>query len=124
MGNVLASRVLSADAVDGAAAVAFWDEVATLHELLGQVQVIFVDSSFDGVFREHMPRRYGIWVGKPTHMLVKKTNFCIHAWRWIVERTFTWLSANRRLSKEYERGLRHANAWICLANIRRVLKFC
>ena len=28
---------------------------------------------------------------------------------WIVERTFAWLSANRMLSKEYERGLRHAN---------------
>ncbi|TDN35856.1 hypothetical protein E4631_05640 [Hymenobacter sp. UV11] len=36
LGHVLASRVLPADAVDGAAAVAFWDEVATTHELLGQ----------------------------------------------------------------------------------------
>ncbi len=124
LGHVLASRVLPADAVDGLAAIAFWDEIATLHELLGQVQVIFVDSSFNGVFREHMAQRYGIRVEKPTHVLVEKKNFCIHAWRWIVERTFAWLNANRRLSKEYDRGLPHANAWIALANIRRVLKFC
>lgn len=97
--------------------------VAT-HDLLGQVQVVFVDSSFNGVFREHLAHCYGVRVEKPAQVLVKKTNFSIHAWRWIVERTFAWLSANRRLSKEYDRTMCHANAWITLANIRRVLKFC
>ena len=124
LGNILASRVLPANAADGPAAIAFWDEVAASHALLGRVQVIFVDSSFNGVFREHLAQRYGIRVEKPTHVLVTKTNFCIHAWRWIVERTFAWLSAKRRLSKEYERSLRHANAWITAANIQRILKFC
>ena len=124
LGHVLASRVLPANAADGPAAIAFWDEVAAAHDLLGRVQVVFVDSSFHGVFREHLARRYGIRVEKPAHVLVEKTNFCIHAWRWIVERTFAWISAKRKLSKEYDRSLRHANAWITLANIQRLLKFC
>ncbi len=124
LGNILASRVLPANVADGPAAIAFWDEVAAPHDLLGQVQVVFVDSLSHGVFREHLAHRYGIRVEKPAHVLVVKTNFCIHAWRWIVERTFTWLSAKRRLSKEYDRSLRHANAWITLANIQRLLKFC
>ena len=124
LGHVLASRVLPADAVDGAAAIAFWDEVATMHELLGQGQVVFVDSSFNGVFREHLAQRYGIRVEKPAHVLVRKTIFCIHAWRWIVERIFAWLSAHRRLSKEYDRTMKHANAWITIVNIRRTRKFC
>ena len=122
--NVLSISVLPADAVDGAAAVAFWDEVAATHDLLAHVRVVFVDSSFNGVFREHLARRYGIRVEKPVHVLMKKKNFCIHAWRWIVERTFARLSAQRRLAKEYDQSLRHANAWITLANMRRVLKFC
>ena len=88
LGQVLVIRVLPADAVAGAAAIAFWDEVAATHELLGVVQVVFVDSSFHGVFRQHLAQCYGIRVGKPAHVLVRKTNFCIHAWRWIVERTF------------------------------------
>jgi len=124
LGNVRASRVLPANVADGPAAIAFWDEVAAAHDLLGQVQVVFVDSSSHGVFREHLAQRYGIRVEKPARVLVEKANFCTHAWRWIVERTFAWLNANRGLSKEYDRGLRHANAWICLANIRRALKFC
>ena len=81
LGHVLASRVLPADAVDGAAAIALWDEVAATHELLGHVQVVFVDSSFHGVFRQHLAQRYGIRAEKPVHVLVKKANFCIHAWR-------------------------------------------
>lgn len=95
-----------------------------MHELLGQVQVVFVDSSINGVFRAHLAQRYGIRVEKPAHVPGKKTNFCIHAWRWIVERTFAWLSAHRRLSKEYDRTMKHANAWITIVNIRRTLKFC
>ena len=35
--HVLASWVLPANAVKGAAAITFWDEVATTHELLGAV---------------------------------------------------------------------------------------
>jgi len=34
------------------------------------------------------------------------------------------LTMNRRLSKEYDRLLTHANAWIMWANVRRILKFC
>ena len=124
LGNVLASRVLPAGEHDGTAAIAFWDEVVAAHDLLGQIQLVFVDSTFHGTFREHLAQRYGIRVEKPAHVAVEKMNFCLHAWRWIVERTFAWLSANRRLSKEYDRRLRHANAWITLANIRRILKFC
>ena len=123
LGNSLASRVLPAHAADGPAASAFWDGVAASHPLLGQVQVVFVDSSFHGVFRAHLAQRYGSRVEKPAHVLVEKTNFCIHAGRWIVERTLAWLSAKRRLSKEHDRSLRPANAWIAVANIQRLLKF-
>ena len=72
LGNVLASHVLPADAVDGVAAIACWDEVAALRELLGQGHVIFVNSSFNGVFRAHMAQRNGIRVEKPSPVLVEK----------------------------------------------------
>ena len=121
---MLAIRVRPAHAMDGAAAIAFWDEVAATHELLGAVQVVFVNSSLHDVFRQHLAQRYGIRVEKPARVLVRKTNFCIHTWRWIVERTFAWLDMNRRLSKEYDRMLRHANTCITIVNIRRILKFC
>jgi len=122
LGNVLASRVLPAGVSDAAAAIAFWDKVAAHHPLLGQV--VMGDSSFAGLFAEHIARHYGLRFEKPAHIVLKKKNFCIHKKRWLVERTLAWLSANRRLSKEYDRLLTRANAWITWANIRRILKFC
>ena len=38
--------------------------------------------------------------------------------RWVVERTFTWLGHSRRLSKDFERTMASALAWLRLALIR------
>ena len=43
-----------------------------LTDTLGQVRVVFVDSSFSGVFREHLAQRYGVSVGKLAHVRWKK----------------------------------------------------
>ena len=124
LGNMLASRVVPAHLSDAAAAIAFWDEIAACHPLLGQVQVVLGDNSFAGLFAEHLARYYGVRFEKPMHIVLRKNNFCIHKKRWLVERTLAWLNANRRLSKEYDRLLTRANAWLMWANIRRILKFC
>jgi putative transposase len=42
--------------------------------------------------------------------------------RWVVERTFAWLSQNRRLSKDYERLCATSEAWIYLDMIRLMLR--
>jgi hypothetical protein len=38
--------------------------------------------------------------------------------RWIVERTFSWLSQNRRMSKDYERLAESSEAFIYVAMSR------
>lgn len=124
LGNILASWVVPAGQSDAATAIAFWDAVAVHLPLLGRVEVVMGDSSFAGLFADHLRQGYGLRFEKPTHIVVKKKTFCIHKKRWLVERTLAWLSANRRLSKEYDRLLTRANAWLTWANIRRILKFC
>ena len=42
--------------------------------------------------------------------------------RWIVERTFAWISRNRRLTREFERYASTAVAFVRLAMIRLMLK--
>ncbi len=42
--------------------------------------------------------------------------------RWIVERTFSWLIRNRRLSKDYERLVQTSETLIEVAMIRLILK--
>ncbi|GAB3635522.1 hypothetical protein GCM10027422_11120 [Hymenobacter arcticus] len=73
LGNILASWVVPASQSDAATAIAFWDAVAAQLPLLGQVQVVMSDSSFAGLFTDHLRLRFE----KPTDIVLKK-NFCIH----------------------------------------------
>lgn len=41
--------------------------------------------------------------------------------RWIVERTFAWLSRNRRMSKDYERKVQTSETLIEVAMIRLLI---
>jgi transposase len=47
--------------------------------------------------------------------------FSIQPRRWVVERTFGWLSRNRRLSKDYERKVQTSETLIQVAMIRLLL---
>jgi putative transposase len=42
--------------------------------------------------------------------------------RWVVERTFSWLSQNRRMSKDYERLCSSAEAFVYAAMIRLMVR--
>ena len=44
--------------------------------------------------------------------------FAVQPKRWIVERTFGWLSRNRRMSKDYERKVQTSETLIEVAMIR------
>jgi len=48
--------------------------------------------------------------------------FVLVAKRWIVERTFAWLSRCRRLSKDYERSPDVSETWIYISMIQRMLR--
>lgn len=48
--------------------------------------------------------------------------FAVVAKRWIVERTFAWLSRCRRLSKDYERSPAVSEAWIHVSMIHHMLR--
>jgi putative transposase len=51
-----------------------------------------------------------------------KHTFAIVAKRWIVERTFAWLSRCRRLSKDYERSPEVSETWIYISMIHHMLR--
>ena len=57
--------------------------------------------------------------------IVKRTElhrFVILPKRWVVERSFAWISRNRRLARDFERHARTVAAFIRLAMIRVMLR--
>jgi len=54
--------------------------------------------------------------------LMPPRGFVVLARRWVVERTFSWLSQNRRMSKDYERLTATAEAFIYAAMTRLMVR--
>jgi putative transposase len=77
----------------------------------------------------HPPRPRGIWLPKGTppeqidwSKYLPPPGFRVLPRRWVIERTFSWLSHNRRLSKDYERLCSTGEALIYLSMIRILLR--
>ena len=54
---------------------------------------------------------------------VPKQGFVVQPHRWIIERSFAWLTKCRRLVKDYERLITHSSAFIRLAFINLMSRF-
>ena len=106
-----------------------------------RLKLIWVDSAYKkGGFMEWVKETFGweveavehpwtgqrgVWTPKDTVIdpeQVRPSGFHVLKWRWIVERTFAWLSTWRRLAKDYELLPSSEEAWICLAMIRLMLR--
>ena len=120
-GATVAARVLPANAHDGQSALAWWAELRQ-HPLLQRVKRIFIDGGFRGEFVKKMAAQYGIEVIVPQKVVRQAGNFCVHATRWVVERSISWLTNNRRLSRCYERKVWNETSFILLSNIRRIVR--
>src|SRR6266702_1396402 len=67
----------------------------------------------------------GVWAPKDAIIVweqIRPSGFHVLPHRWIVERTFAWLSTWRRLSKDYEVLPTSEEAWIFIAMIRIMLR--
>lgn len=64
----------------------------------------------------------------PAIEIVRRPNratggFVVIARRWVVERTFAWLSRCRRFAKDWEQTTGSSERWLPVASIRRTSRF-
>jgi putative transposase len=94
--------------------------LSELKKLWCKVVKVFADAGYRGKLVQKVKEQFGYHLE-----IVKRTElhtFQVLPWRWIVERTFSWLDTNRRNSKDYERLTETAQAIIHLSAIRIMLK--
>ncbi len=85
------------------------------------VERIFADGGYQGPRMARTVARTGTWRVE----IVKRSDmhrFVVLPKRWIVERTFAWISRNRRLARDFERHARKVAAFVRLAMIRIMLR--
>ena len=83
---------------------------------------IFADGGYAGPKLRDALKTIGRW----TVQIVKRSDtaqgFEVLPRRWVVERTLAWLGRCRRLSKDWEKSIASAEAWVLIAHIRRVTR--
>ncbi len=118
LGLLLNVIVLPADIQDRHAAM---DLLKLTRYRFPFVERIFADGGYSGAKTAAMVRSTGCWKIE----IVKRSDahrFVVLPKRWIVERTFAWISRNRRLMREFERYASTAAAFVRIAMIRLMLK--
>ena len=85
------------------------------------IERIFADAAYQGPKMAKVIAKTGSWKLE----IVKRSDahrFVVLPKRWIVERTFAWISRNRRLARDFERYTRTVAAFFRLAMIRIMLR--
>jgi transposase len=86
------------------------------------IERIFADGGYQGPKAANAAALTGTWIIDIVKRLETAVGFEVVPKRWIVERTFAWISRCRRLARDFERYARTVAAFIRLAMIRIMLK--
>ncbi|MBO0792706.1 MAG: IS5 family transposase, partial [Ktedonobacteraceae bacterium] len=92
--------------------------LAGLAPLLPRLKKIWADAAYRGNELAQWCRASGDWDLEVVERTPGKRGFSIQPRRWVVERSFSWLSRNRRLSKDYERKVQTSETLIQVAMLR------
>jgi putative transposase len=90
-----------------------------LMKLMGsfpRLKLIWADGGYAGQLIGWVAS-FGDWVLEIVKRNDDVKGFVVLPRRWVVERTFAWLSTYRRLSKDYEFNTRSSEAWVYIAMI-------
>lgn len=109
-GNVMAAGLTAASVHDKTSARVLQDDV----EDLSRVRKVIADGAYQGVppFTANGRIEWEVIEKKATG-----GRFKVLPKRWIVERTFAWLSNFRRLAKDYEKTLHMAKAMLLMSAV-------
>ena len=117
MGNLLSVIVHAANIHDTKSGV---EPVLFAFERYPSIQRFCGDSGYRGTFILDVDEILGL--GVDISAKIKPHTWEKLPWRWVVERTFSWLNNSRRLSKDYEIAVDSAEAIVKISHIHTLLK--
>ena len=84
------------------------------------IQGFCADAGYRGTFVSDIRQQFGLSVDISEK--IRPHEWEKLPWRWVVERTFSWLNHSRRLSKDYEISIASAQAVLIISHLHTLLK--
>ena len=84
------------------------------------IQKFCADAGYRGTFVSDVKEQLGLDVDISEK--IKPHQWEKLPWRWVVERTLSWLNHSRRLSKDYEISVASAEAMVKISHLHTLLK--
>jgi putative transposase len=125
LGLILAVKVVAADISEKAGAMLLLTHIKAckqLYKLCQKIELVWADQGYSGDELYDWVWQMFKWIWQIVKRSDDRKGFKILPKRWIVERTFAWLSFNRRLSKDYEKLTRNSESIIYIAMLPIMLK--
>ena len=125
MGLLLAVKVVAASVSEKAGAKQLIEKIwasSLLKELCGKLEIVWVDAGYQGDDLYDWVANLTGWLWQVVKRSESKKWFVLLARRWVVERSFAWLSFNRRLSKDYEKLTRNSESALYIAMLPMMLR--
>jgi transposase len=115
-GRLLFVRVHAANIHDTKGGCAVFKQAV---EAFPSLKGVCADAGYRKTFEEFTK---GV-LGKTVEIVerIREGGWAVIAKRWIVERTFAWLNSYRRLSKDFERTISSAEAFVRIAHCKLLL---
>lgn len=125
LGLLLAVKVVAASVSEKAGAKLLIEKIwanSLLKELCGKLELVWVDAGYQGDELYDWVANLTGWLWQVVKRSDSVKSFALLPRRWVVERSFAWLSFNRRLSKDYEKLTRNSESALYIAMLPMMLK--
>jgi len=100
-----------------------WQRLGRRRGVAKKIRRVWVDAGYKPGVRTWCWHRRGVVMQVvPTAPPGSGHGFVVVPRRWVIERTFSWLNANRRLVRDYEAQIQNSEAMVWLALSRMLLK--
>ena len=117
MGNLLAVVVHAANIHDTKAGI---EPAKLAFQRYPSIKKFCADAGYRGTFILDVDETLGL--GVDISEKIKPHEWEKLPWRWVVERTLSWLNNSRRLSKDYEMSIASAETIIKISHFHTLLK--
>ncbi|MDJ1498994.1 IS5 family transposase, partial [Cytophagaceae bacterium DM2B3-1] len=125
VGLLLAVIVVGAHTSEKAGAQLLLEKIKSskrLSNLCRRIKLVWVDGGYQGNELVQWVKHVWNWSWQVVKRNEDQSGFVVLPRRWVVERTFAWLSFHRRLNKDYEKTTQSSENFIYIAAIDLMLK--